>query len=63
MKPEVLDHLKEFAKDNDSEIGYLIENGIENLLQDHTYTVIKQPRCVKQEFGTTMDALIYSSVY
>ncbi|MEK4229532.1 rRNA methyltransferase [Solibacillus sp. FSL H8-0538] len=59
LKPEVLEHLKEFAKDNDTEIGYVIENGIENLLQDHTFTGIKQPRCAKQEFRTTMDADLF----
>lgn len=59
LRPEVLEQLKEFAKDNDTEIGYLIENGIENLLQDLTYTVIKQPRCAKQEFRTTMDSDLF----
>lgn len=62
IKPELLAQLKELAVTHNTEVGYLLENGVMHLLEDASLVVQKQPRCAKKEFRTTMDVDVFNAL-
>lgn len=62
LKEDVLAELKTLAATHNTEIGYLLENGVYHLLQHDTLALQKHPRCAKKEFRTTMDAELFAAL-
>lgn len=62
LKTEVLTELKALAQQHHTEVGYLLENGVAHLLAEASLTIVKEPRCAKKEFRTTMDAMLFEAL-
>lgn len=62
IKEDILQQLKQLALHHNTEVGYLLENGVMHLLEDKALVIQKQPRCAKKEFRTTMDADLFMAL-
>lgn len=62
IKAELLAELKALAAAHNTEVGYLIENGVMHLLEADDVVLQKRPRCAKKEFRTTIDKEVFDAL-